>query len=264
MELFFLKIGLGGFLLALLLSVFSFIVYFFRLAFLSIAVSHAVLAGIAIGVFFDINPTLTALIFSVFVGWIIAFLRKKTGLTEDASIGVVLAISLAAGVVLIYLSGYQGNILAYLFGSITTIDTFDNLLLTLFSFFSLIFLYLNREKILFLCFDEETAYSSGIGTEKLYYTIVALLSFLITFATKLVGIILTHAMLVIPSATAYQIFWHYGELLTFSAFVSLIATFGGLVLSYFTDIPAGPSIILLGGFLFLISVLVNILRRKLQ
>ena len=163
MELFFLKIGLGGFLLALLLSVFSFIVYFFRLAFLSIAVSHAVLAGIAIGVFFNIDPTLTALVFSVFVGWLIAFLKRKTGLTEDASIGVVLALSLAAGVVLIYLSGYQGNILAYLFGSITTIDSTDIVLLAIFTLLAFLFLYLNREKILFLCFDEETAGITSIA-----------------------------------------------------------------------------------------------------
>ena len=262
MEIFFLKLALGGFLISLLLAVFSFVVYFFRLAFLSIAVSHAVLAGLAIGVFIGIDPTFTALAFSVVVGLLIAFLKRKTGLTEDASIGVVLALSMALGVILIYLSGYQGNILAYLFGSITTVDFSDISFLALFGFFSLTFLYLNWEKILFLCFDEETAYSSGIDTDRLYYTLVALLAFLITFATKLVGIILTHAMLVIPAATAYQIFWHYGELLTLSAFVSLIATFGGLILSYFTDLPAGPSIILFGGFLFLLSLFAGFLKKR--
>jgi zinc transport system permease protein len=63
MELFYLKLFLGGFLLALLLGIFSFLVYFFRLSFLSIAVSHAVLMGLAIGVFFGFDPTLSALFF---------------------------------------------------------------------------------------------------------------------------------------------------------------------------------------------------------
>ncbi|HIP86736.1 MAG TPA: metal ABC transporter permease, partial [Aquifex sp.] len=175
MESFLLNLALGGFILSLLLSLFSFVVYFFRLAFLSIAVSHAVLAGLAIGVFLGIDPTLSALIFSLFIGWLIAFLRRKTGLTEDASIGIVLALAMAGGIILIYLSGYQGNLLAFLFGSITTISTTDVAILFVFLVLTAIFFKINFQKILFLCFDEESAYSSGVNTGILYYTLVGML-----------------------------------------------------------------------------------------
>jgi zinc transport system permease protein len=252
MELLYLKILSAALLISILLALFSFVVYFFRLAFLSIAVSHAVLAGLAIGIFLHIDPTLTALIFSVIVGWAIAFLRKKAGLTEDASIGIVLALSMAFGIVLIYLSEYQGNLFAYLFGSLLTISTTDIVFLILLLILSLFFFYRYFNQILFLCFDEETAYSSGINTNLLYYTLVAFLSFLITFSTKLIGVILTHAMLVIPTAVAVQVFWHYKVLMGFSFIVSLFSTFGGLFLAYFFDLPTGPAIVLLGGLLFFI------------
>jgi len=234
------------------MALYSFVVYFFRLAFLSIAVSHAVLAGLAIGIFFKVDPTITALLFSLFVGWLIAFLRKKAGLTEDASIGIVLALSMAVGIVLIYLSGYQGNVFAYLFGSLMTLSWGDIIALVILLLISLWAMFTYRERILFLCFDEETAYSTGINTDLLYYTLVGFLSFLITFATKLVGVILTHAMLVIPAATAYQLVWHYPQLLAFSSFISVISTFGGLVLAYFLDLPTGPAIVLIGGLLFVL------------
>ncbi len=262
MELFFLKILLGGLLLSILLGIFSFLVYFFRLSFLSIAVSHAVLAGLAIGVFFGVDPTLSALLFSLPVGWLIAFLKRKTGLTEDASIGIVLALSLAGGVILLYLSEFQGNILSYLFGSITTITFTDIGLLFFFLLLGGYFLKKHFWEVLFLCFDEETAYSSGINTSLLYYTLIGFLSFLITFTTKLVGIILTHAMLVMPAATAYQLVWHYPELITLSVVFSLISTFGGLFLSYFADLPAGPSIVLVGGILFLSAYLLGLLKKR--
>lgn len=264
METFFLKLLLGGLLLSLLLAFYSFVVYFFRLAFLGIAVSHSVLAGLAIGVFLGIDPTLSAMLFSVLVGWLIALLKKKAGLTEDASIGIVLAISMAAGVVLIYLSGYQGNLLSYLFGSIMTISSTDVVFLFILLLFTAFFFWKNRWKVLYLCFDEETAYSSGINTSLLYYTLVALLSLLITYTTKVVGIILTHAMLVLPAATAYQLVWHYDQLLTLSAIFSLIATFGGIALAYFTDLPAGPSVILLGGALFFTAYLAGRIKKKVK
>ena len=188
MDNFFLNLALGAFVLSLLLALFSFVVYFFRLAFLSIAVSHAVLAGLAIGVFLGVEPTISALVFSLLVGWLIAFLRRKTGLTEDASIGIVLALAMAVGIILIYLSGYQGNLLAYLFGSITTISPTDVAILFLFLLAGGLFFKFNFEKILYLCFDEESAYASGINTDFLYYTLVGMLSFIVTFATKLAGL----------------------------------------------------------------------------
>jgi zinc transport system permease protein len=260
MEIFFLKIGLAAALLSILLAFYSFVVYFFRLAFLSIAVSHAVLAGIALGLFFRIDPTLSALLFSILIGWLIAFLKRKTGLTEDASIGIVLALSMAVGIVLIYLSGYQGNVLSYLFGSLMLISTTDLVALLLLSALTVFLFFRYREQLLFLCFDEETAYSSGVNTSLLYYTLVGLLSFLITFATKLVGVILTHALLVIPAAAAYQLFWHYPELIATGGVVSLLITACGLALSYLFDLPAGPSIVLTGGILFFAFSLVKFFK----
>ena len=262
MESFFLNLALGAFVLSLLLALFSFVVYFFRLAFLSIAVSHAVLAGLAIGVFLGVEPTISALVFSLLVGWLIAFLRRKTGLTEDASIGIVLALAMAVGIILIYLSGYQGNLLAYLFGSITTISPTDVAILILFLLAGGLFFKFNFEKILYLCFDEESAYASGINTDFLYYTLVGMLSFIVTFATKLAGVILTHALLILPTAVAYQLVWHYGELLLLSGGVALTSTFGGLILAYYTDMPAGPSIILVGGILFIGASLWRVLKGK--
>ena len=261
MELFYLKILLGAFLISALLALFSFIVYFFRLAFLSIAVSHAVLAGLAVGVFLHTDPTIVALIFSLLVGFAIAFLKRSAGLTEDASIGIVLALSMAFGIILIYLSEYQGNLFAYLFGSLMTISLTDIVLLTALLFLSLFFFYKYLDRILFLCFDEETAYSSGINTTVLYYSLVAFLSFLITFSTKLIGVILTHAMLVIPAAVAGQVFWHYKAITTFSFAVSFISTFGGLAVAYIFDLPTGPSIVLLGGLLFVLLWLFRVLIR---
>ena len=262
MELFFLKVTFVALILSLLLGIFSFIVYFFRLAFLSIAVSHAVLAGLAIGIFFNLDPILSALVFSLLIGWFIAFLRKKVGLSEDSSIGIVLALSMAVGIILIYISGYQGNLFAYLFGSLMTVSWTDGLVLLLLGITSFFLFWKYKEQILFLCFDEESAYSAGINTDLLYYFLVGFLSFLITYTTKLVGIILTHAMLVIPTATAFQLVWHYPELLTLSASVSLLTTFGGIYVAYLLNLPTGPAIVLVGGVLFLAAYMYRLIFRN--
>jgi ABC-type Mn2+/Zn2+ transport system permease subunit len=85
---------------------------------------------------------------------------------------------------------------------------------------------------------------------------------LITLATKLVGVLLTHAMLVIPAAAAYQLVWHYPELIALSAFISLLSTFGGLALAYLLNLPTGPSIVVVGGALFFLLQLVGFLKRR--
>jgi zinc transport system permease protein len=261
MEFFLVKLFIASVLLAILLGLYSFIVFFFRLSFLTIAVSHAVLAGLALGIFLKINPTISALIFSIVIGWFIGFLKKKTHLTEDASIGVVLALSMALGIIGLYLSNYQGNIFSYLFGSILLVDNSDIFILAILLVISLILWRKYSQQILFMCFDEETAYASGIDTSRLYYGLTAFLSVLITYLTKVIGVILAHAMLVIPTATAYQIFWNYKLVIPFSCFISTFSLIVGLFFSYFFDLPSGPAIVLIGGIAFFFFYFINIFRR---
>jgi zinc transport system permease protein len=67
---------------------------------------------------------------------------------------------------------------------------------------------------------------------------------------KIIGIILVSALLVIPGAAASQITRRYNSMIVFSILIALISTSGGLIISYYADLPSGATIVTLASLIF--------------
>jgi zinc transport system permease protein len=248
-----LLVGLTVSLLSGLLSVF---IVLRKMSFIGAGISHATFGGVAIGYLTGMNPFLTAIVFSIAVALGIEFTTRKGKVSEDASIGIFFAGSMAIGIVLISLSKeYTIDLFGYLFGNILAISRGEVVLSILVALSVILIIMLFLKEIFLTTYNEEIARVSGIPVKAVNSLFLIGLAVSIVVAIKIVGIILISALLVIPGATAQLFTRSLFPMIAVSCGVAAISTVLGLMLSYEFDIAPGGSIVLTATVVFFTALL---------
>lgn len=252
----------AGVLVGLLCGVLGFFVVLKRLAFIGVGISHSAFGGIAIGVLLGVEPLLAAAAFATLVAWAIGWLSRSGRLHEDTAIGILFSSAMALGVALISLSNaYQVDLFGYLFGNILAVSSGDLWLLAGIAALVLATIGLLFKEMLFLAFDEEVAQASGLPVTLLYFLLLSCLALAVVAAIRVVGIILVEALLVIPAAIGYQLARGYRGMLGLSVGAAVLSALCGLFVSYFLNVAAGATIVLLLTLLFVCALAVRRHRR---
>lgn len=239
-----------------LCSTVAFFVVLKRLSFLGVGISHTALGGIALGMVTGLNPFWCGSVFAVITALATGYISRRGRLYEDTVIGIFFAAGMALGIVLLStLKGYYPEIFSLLFGNILSVSTAELQLLAVVMIVVLLFTGLFFKELLTIAFDEETALAAGLPVNTLYFSLLVAMALTVMVSVKLVGIVLSSALLVIPAATGYRFSKNYRTMFFLSLVTGTGGSAGGLVLSYYLDIPAGAAIVLLMALLFLISLL---------
>ncbi|MDH7515392.1 MAG: metal ABC transporter permease [Bacteroidota bacterium] len=233
------------------------------MSFIGAGISHSAFAGVALGLSTGLNPTWTAMAFSILVALGIGYVGERTGLTRDTTVGIFFAGTMALGVLLVgFLHNEYVDVFGYLFGNILAVTNGDIalgagtaalILLTVASLF---------KEFLALSFDAEHARVTGIPTRGLTYLLLALVAVTVVVSVKSVGILLVSALLVIPAAAARQIGKRFGTVLALSCIFGIGSSVTGLLLAFRLDIPASAAIVLVSALLFFVSWTYSDLRKR--
>ena len=123
-----------------------------------------------------------------------------------------------------------------------------------------LFHWLMRSRFLTISFHPETALANGWRIR--WWDFLFYLSFgiVITFSVPIAGVLLVFSFLVVPAAIAFQFTERKGTLAVISWLAGAVASAGGLLLSFTYDLPTGPVVVCMFGFLLLAAYL---LRRGL-
>jgi manganese/iron transport system permease protein len=149
-----------------------------------------------------------------------------------------------------------------LFGQILAVSTSDvyiviSLLLIV---FTVVIVYFKQ--LLFYSFDPIGAEVKGLNTTFLNYLFLILLSISIVGSLQTVGIILVLSMLIIPAASAKLVTDTFVTSIKVSVLFGIISSISGLYLSYFLNLPSGPSMSLVATGIFVLSFLFNKTSKK--
>jgi zinc transport system permease protein len=252
---FMVRALVGGVLVALVCSVFSFFVNVRRLAFAGEGIAHAAFGGVAIGILAGLNTMIAAGAFCVLVALGIGWFSKKGHIHEDTVIGILYSASMALGVVLIAAAhAYNVDLMSYLFGSVLALTWGDVIVLAIVSVLSIAFAVLFFKELIFTVFDEETASASGIHASFAYYGLLVTIALVIVVSIKLIGIILVSALLVIPGAVGMQLSRNYRGVIAVSMASALCSVVLGLVFSFRYNLASGASIVLTLFGIFIIAL----------
>jgi len=244
-----------GLIISLLSGLISVFVVLRKMSFIGAGISHAAFGGVAIGFFTGINPLITAVIYAIAVALGIELVCRKGKVSEDASIGIFFASSMALGIVLLSLSKeYNVDLFGYLFGNILAITPDEVLLSLIVAVLVIGIIILFLKEIFITTYNEEIARVSGISVRAINTLFLTLLAISIVISIKIVGIILVSALLVIPGATAQLFARNIFIMIAASCGVAVLSTILGLVLSYEFDIAPGGGIVLTATAIFVVAL----------
>ncbi|MFA5051451.1 MAG: metal ABC transporter permease [Patescibacteria group bacterium] len=249
---------IAGILLAALLAFLGVFVILRRMAFFGDGIAHASLAGIAIAILAGTNPLVIAILFSVALAIAIYFLEKKTNLSSDTIIGIIFTASMSLGVLLIsFKSGYQPELISFLFGNILAIQTTELILMAVLAAGLITWLSVNFKKIALSTIDRESAFLSGINVNLLDMALYIAMAVAVVLGVKILGIVLVSALLIIPPSIAKISAASLRGLVVVSIIMAEITVIVGIFLSYRLDWPTGATIVLTGTAIFCIALLMD-------
>lgn len=234
-----------------------------RMAFFSDTVSHAALAGVALGFWFGLaNPTLPLIGVSLLVAAAIFWLKENTELLTDTIMALLLSGSVAVGIVILSrLKGYRGEIQRYLFGDILAIGPQEVWLSALLFAVVTAGVFTQLNNLSLITVQEEMARVCGVPVRRMNYLFVIVLTLTVAMTIRLLGIILVTSLLVIPPAAARSLSRNLRQQIVLSVLVGLLGGLGGTWLSYWLDVPCGPTIVLSCIALFIGALILSQLRR---
>lgn len=214
--------------------------------------SHASLAGVALGLLSNQSPVLGAFVFTSICGALIEFLRTYFKKYTDLILSIVLALSVGVAITIISSGKLHANADSFLFGSILTVTPFDMTMVVILSAISVMILIFLYHQMLYIAYDEEAAKVAGVKVRLINYVFSILVASAISVSIRIVGVLVLSSMIALPVATALQLGKGFKITLLFSIFFSVVDIMVGLVASYYLNVAPG-------GFTALVSVAVLIL-----
>jgi zinc/manganese transport system permease protein len=230
-----------------------------RMSLMGDTMAHAILPGAAIGFLLSgLN------LFAMAAGGLIAGLAvalsagavaRLTQLKEDAALAAFFLVSLALGVTIVSMRGTNVDLLNFLFGSVLALDDETLLLMaTIVTFSLLVFAVIWRPLVL-------ESVDPGFLRSVSRSGAPAHVAFLILVVMNLVagffalGTILSVGIMIVPAAIGR--FWarDVTTMILVAVGAGVVSGMAGLILSFHTGTPSGPTIILVAGALYIGSVL---------
>ena len=252
---FMLRAFLAGTVIAILAPFIGTFLVVRRYSLMADTLSHVSLVGIALGVLTGINPIVGALLASVIAAIGIDRLRGTKQIFGESVLALFLSGSLAVATVLLSLGGkYTVNILSFLFGSITTVQASDVVIISCLGALVIFLLLFFYRQFFAVAFDEELAEASGIRSRLFSTLLVIVAAVTVALSIRIVGALLVGALMIIPVLSAIQFGRSFRQSILLATLFSLCAVLFGLFLSFYVGLPSGGTIVIVALGIFLCSL----------
>jgi ABC-type Mn2+/Zn2+ transport system permease subunit len=124
----------------------------------------------------------------------------------------------------------------------------------------LAFFVKNRRKLIKTSFIPEISEAEGLNVKLYDYALIALIAVTIALSIKLIGVILANAMVVIPAASAKVVSRSFRQFMVTAPLIGVVSFLGGIVASFYLDLPSGPSVIAAASCCFAAALLLRVAR----
>ena len=225
-----------------------------KMAFFSDALGHSALTGIAIGMLFGMtNINISMIIFAIIFAILLNLIKSKTTYGADTIISVFSSIAIAIGLAILAQSGSFNKYSSYLVGDILSISESEILYLFVAFVLTLIFWYYLFNKINAVSLNSTLAKSKGINVKAMENIFAILIAIMVMISIRWVGILLINSLIILPAASSRNISMNMRSYHLFSIVFALFSGIIGLIISYYTNIPTGPMIVIISGIIYFIT-----------
>lgn len=260
---FFVNAFIAGLLVAIAGGVMGSLVVSNKLTFMAGGIAHSAYAGIGLAFFLNFHPIIGAIAVSIVFALIIGVISLRKKHRIDAIIGVIWAVGMSAGIVLIdFTPGYNVDLMSWLFGSIIAVSLFDIVVALILDALIILIVILFFKEIHAMIYDEEYAKISGVPVNLFYFIMLVMIALSIVVLMRIVGLIMIIAMLTIPSLIAEKFTKSLRGMMIVSIILGSIFVIFGIFFAYLLDITSGAAIILLSAFVYGLSFIFSFFLRR--
>ena len=229
-----------------------------ELSFFSDALGHSALLGITLGILIGVNPTLVLIPFAVVFAILVNQLVERSSLPTDALLNIVYSTSLAAAILFLSLvESYRGGIRQLLFGDILGVSSLDLIVIGILLAAALIYLSLSMRAQVLLTLNQDLAGAVGVQTRWHRLAFIVLLAVVVAVSIKAVGVLLISAFVVIPSCAGRLLCRRFPLYVFVSSILGGTCALLGLLASGLTNLPSGPSVVMVQFLGFLIALILS-------
>ncbi len=227
-----------------------------QMGMMSGVISHAVLPGISIAFFLEINLAIGAFIAGVSSALVVVAIQKRSRIKVDAAMALTLTSFLALGVILVTtLRTNQINLDEILFGDILGVTSGDVWRTVIITAIILLLTKLFYKELEFYTFDSLGAKACGLPVNLLYLGLICAITLTIVASMQTVGVLLVMSLLVGPAITAYLLVKELSQMMLVGSIIGATASVAGMYSSYYFDLPSGAAIVMVIFAFFLLAFL---------
>ena len=239
-----------GILIALCSSLLGVTLVLKRFSFIGDGLSHVAFGAMAIAAVINLTNKMV-IILPVTVICAVLLLRtgQNTKIKGDAAIAMISVGALAFGYILMNIfstsSNLTGDVCSTLFGSTSILTlTSDEVWICLILSVAVIAIFiLFYNKIFAVTFDEDFSRAVGTSADSYNLLIAVIIAVIIVLAMNLVGSLLISALVIFPALSAMRLFSSFKRVTIFSAIMSVICAFVGMMISILAGTPVGSTIV---------------------
>ena len=235
-----------------------------RMSLLGDGLGHVAIMGVGLALLTGTAPLPTAVVTCVVGAVVVELLRQSGKASGDLGLAILFYGGIASGVMMAGIAG-QGpaGLSGFLFGSLTSVSESDLWLISGLGVAILAVTIGLSPRLFAICADEEFAQVLGLRVKWLNLLIVVVASVTVTISMRTVGLLLISALMIIPVATAQQLFVGFRAALFGAMGIGVLAAVIGTVGSFYLNSATGATIVVTAIVLLALSwVLGAPLRRS--
>lgn len=255
-----------GVLVALCSSLLGVTLVLKRFSFIGDGLSHVAFGIMAIaGILNLTNNMIIVLPGTILSAVLLLRTSQNAKIKGDAAIAMISVGALAFGYLLMNIFPVSANLSAdvctTLFGStsILTLRKSDVMVCAVLSLAVDVLFVFFYNKIFSVTFDESFAKASGVRVGLYNFLIAVVVAVIIVLAMNLVGSLLISALVIFPALSAMRIFKTFRQVTVFSAVISVVCAFSGIIISILERLPVGSTIVAVDVAAFVLCWIVSIL-----
>ena len=255
---FMLNAFMAGVLVSIACGVVGTFVVLRGLAFIGDALAHGALPGIAIATLLHLPGLLGAATGALVMVFGINMITRRSNLSLDTAIGLLLVGMLALGVVIISRSHTpSGDLTQILFGETLGVGTLELVIQLVATLVILLLAIICYRPFLLLCFSPEQAETSGFSYRRYHMIMLIMIAMTIIMSFQTVGTMLVFGMLIAPAASAALFSRKISTMILSASGIGALSVYIGLLISYHFDVAAGATIALVASMLFFLMLCIK-------
>jgi ABC-type Mn2+/Zn2+ transport system permease subunit len=213
-----------------------------RLVYLTDAMSHAILAGVAAAALLGASLLVGGLVAAMALALLVAVLVIRVRLAEDSAIGVAGQGLFALGVIGVSQSADPRALTHVLFGNPLTVTTADVIAELVVAGLVVLAVATSLPLLVATTFDPAHARTLGVRTGLVDTAVIVALGLVVVISLTTVGVLMALTLCIAPAAAARLISLRIRHVLFLAAGLGVAAGLVGLMASYHLGLPAGPTV----------------------